>query len=154
MTSGSKIDAMRMSAISSKLKSKRMKAMISPMSRNGIQTMTAVKIFAWIIVYGLTGKLFKILNDLPSSEIIELEIDDMRLETMIKPRSATGMNGYALSRLAPLAVTSGLRMSSNLIAKVTTPATNSTSPKAALVTNTGDVANLRASLPMSALIVP
>ena len=64
--------------------------MMSPIRMNGIQTRTAVKIFALIIVYGLTGKLLRMLNDLPSSEIIELVMDDIKQDTIMKPMSASG----------------------------------------------------------------
>ena len=53
-----------------------MKTIMSPIIINGIIIISAVNTFDNIILNGLIGKLFKILNDFPSNEIIELVIDD------------------------------------------------------------------------------
>ena len=64
-TNGIRIELNNIISILSMLNLNLIKTTISPININGSIIDTAVKILAFIILYGLIGKLFNILNALP-----------------------------------------------------------------------------------------
>ena len=61
----------------------------SPINIQGIIIKTAARTLELIIVYGFTGKLFNMLKDFPSNEIIELVIEDISDEKQTNPNKIT-----------------------------------------------------------------
>ena len=70
------------------------KTIISPIIIKGIIINIAAKIFDCIILDGFIGKLFNILNDLPSNEIIELVIDVIKLQQLINANNTIGIYSF------------------------------------------------------------
>ena len=89
--SGSRIDVISISAISNILNLNFINIKISPIRIQGIIIRTAVNIFAFTILIDFIGKLFKILNVFPSSDIIELVIDVIKLVKQMNPNSSVGI---------------------------------------------------------------
>ena len=67
------------------------KEIVFPIKMQGTIINIDVNTFDFIIVYGFIGRLFNILNDLPSSDIIELVIEVIKLAKHIKPNNITGI---------------------------------------------------------------
>ena len=91
-TSGNTIDAISIIIISKILKLNLINTIISPINMNGIIIITAVITLESRIVNGFTGKLFKILKDFPSNDIMELVIDDINDVKHTNPNSITAIN--------------------------------------------------------------
>ena len=72
---------------------------ISPTTKTGTIIITAVKTLEIIILNEDTGKLFSILNDFPSNEIIELVIEDISDEKQTNPNKITGIYCRYILRL-------------------------------------------------------
>ena len=58
---------------------------------HGIIIKTAVNTLVFTIVVAFTGRLFKILNDFPSNDIIELVIDVIKLVKQMNPNNSVGI---------------------------------------------------------------
>ena len=129
------------------------KTIISPINIQGIIIKIAVNTFDCIILYGFSGKLFKILNDFPSIEIIELVIDVIKLVKHINPKNIAGIHALIYSNEKPGAIFINIssRLSNFIVIKIL-PTINSTNPKPAFVTNTGEFINLLNSFFISAFI--
>ena len=87
---GNNIDDTNIINVSNILKLNLINIIMSPTNINGTINKTAVNTLEYIIFCGLTGKLFSILNDFPSSDIMELVIDVIKLQKIIKLNTTTG----------------------------------------------------------------
>ena len=89
--SGNKTDVISISNIFNILNLNFINISISPIKMHGIIISTAVNTLVFTIVVGFTGRLFKILNDLPSNDIIELVIDVIKLVKQMNPNNSVGI---------------------------------------------------------------
>ena len=87
---GSKIDAYKAIIMFNMSNLNRIKTIISPISIQGTIISIAVSTFDCIILKGFIGRLFKILNDLPSNDNIKLVIDVIKLVKHINPKNNVG----------------------------------------------------------------
>ena len=89
--SGSKTDDINIKIILKIVNLNFINIKISPIKMHGIIISTAVNTLVFTIVVGFTGRLFKILNDLPSNDIIELVIDVIKLVKQMNPNNSVGI---------------------------------------------------------------
>ena len=89
--SGNKTDVISNSNIFNILNLNFININISPIRIHGIIIKTAVNTLVFTIVVAFTGRLFKILNDFPSNDIIELVIDVIKLVKQMNPNNSVGI---------------------------------------------------------------
>ena len=89
-TIGNMIEAITISKTISKLNEKNVKIIMSPIKIQGIIIVIADITLYNIISFALRGKLFKMLNVFPSSEIMELVIDVIKEVKQTAPNKANG----------------------------------------------------------------
>ncbi len=89
--SGSKIDDINISIIFTKSNLNFINIIMSPINMNGNINDRAAFTFDFMISYGFIGKLFNMLNDFPSRDVIELVIYVIKLVKQMNPNIMTGM---------------------------------------------------------------
>ena len=119
------------------------KIITSPTNINGNMIAIDVITIYKTILNVTTGRLFKILNDLLSKDIIELVIEVIKVVKHKKPNINNGVYSAKedILKLGLASIIDAIR-ESYFIDIAIQPIMNNTKLKAAFVTNTGDVANL------------
>ena len=151
-TNGNIIDEIKIINTSIILKLNLINIIISPTTKTGTIIITAVNTLEIIILNEDTGKLFSILNDFPSNEIIELVIEDISDEKQTNPNKITGI--YDLICSTEIGISSDIVFIklSNFILINIQPIKNIANPIAVFITKTGVLANLFNSFFISDLI--